>query len=699
MLPARPLSHDLTHRPIVRTALMLAAIGGCLGCSPARAQSVDYGASELLFGEPVTASVTGKPQRATDAPANVEIITQDDIRRSGATSIPEVLQFVPGVDVRMSSPENADVGVRGYNQTANPHLMVLVNGRQVYMVDYGRIIWSAIPVQLDEIRQIEVIKGPNSALYGFNAVGGVINIITYDPLRDSVNVGTARVGTGGYLMGSVVGTGHIGDSAGVRLSLGGFRANDFPPGPLSAEDRQARENPFTGTFNADARWQISPTIELFGDASLGDTRYPNETPPGEFQTETMVHNSVRAGISADTAWGLLRLAAYRSDARVQLTEITDLTPLNTSPQQVVLGEYQSTYVVEASDLAKIGANHTVRLGLEYRRNADDSGTIAMGSISNDIYSASLMWDWQVSPAVSLTNAVRVDHLQLHYSGTLLPASGLTVGQYNRSGMTEPSFNSGLVWKATDDDTFRISLARGVQLPTLLEYALQVPAGFGGLPITFAGRPDLTPTIMWNAELDYDRDLAAIGSVLRTAAFAQRLDDIISWPFGAPFTISPTGAPIFYSRNVGYSTAEGLEIAIKGHAESGLHWNASYSLVSTTDHTALGQGPVLTGTVRYVHAVPSHVVVAGIGWTHDRLELDMQARWQSSFVDYRIDPTRTFVISDSVDNYLTVFARAGYRLTDQVTLSAIAQQLDAPTLKVSAGPLQERRFILGITVHM
>ena len=62
--------------------------------------------------------------------------------------------------------------------------MVLINGRQVYMVDYGRIVWGNLPVQLNEIRQIEVIKGPNSALYGFNAVGGVINIITYDPLKE-----------------------------------------------------------------------------------------------------------------------------------------------------------------------------------------------------------------------------------------------------------------------------------------------------------------------------------------------------------------------------------------------------------------------------------------------------------------------------------------------------------------------------------
>ena len=65
-----------------------------------------------------------------------------------------------------------------------PRLLVLINGRQVYLDDYGRTAWQTLPVQIDEIRQIEVVKGPNSALFGFNAMGGVINIITFDPLAD-----------------------------------------------------------------------------------------------------------------------------------------------------------------------------------------------------------------------------------------------------------------------------------------------------------------------------------------------------------------------------------------------------------------------------------------------------------------------------------------------------------------------------------
>ena len=138
---------------MTRAIQSIGAIGLSMlaGAVPARAQSVDYQAMEQLFGEPVTTSVTGKPQRAAEAPANIEIITQDDIRRSGATTIPDVLAFVTGVDVRTYGLGAQDVGIRGYNQASNPHLMVLINGRQVYMVDYGRIVWENLPVQLSLI--------------------------------------------------------------------------------------------------------------------------------------------------------------------------------------------------------------------------------------------------------------------------------------------------------------------------------------------------------------------------------------------------------------------------------------------------------------------------------------------------------------------------------------------------------------------
>ena len=248
------------------------------------------------------------------------------------------------------------------------------------------------------------------------------------------------------------------------------------------------------------------------------------------------------------------------------------------------------------------------------------------------------------------------------------------------------------------DTLRLTVARGVQLPTLLQHGLQIPPGFYAPP-AFVGRPNLRPSIVWNAELDYDRALPAIGSTLRTAMFLQRTDDMIAWPFGAPFTFAPGGVPVFFSQNVGYSTAAGAEIGIKGHSSSGFHWNASYRLAGTTDHTMLNQVPPPSSIVEYAHSTPRHVVIGGIGYARDKLELDLMARWQSSYLDFRMNSQRTYLMPVEVDNYLTVNARVGYRVTERVTLGLTAQQFNQSQLIETAGPPVERRIIGSITVRL
>src|ERR1700733_11806698 len=130
--------------------------------SPMYGQAVDYGALASLFKEPVTTSVTGSPQRVSEVPATMEIITAEDIRRSGAKDIPGVLRHVGGIDTLEWGNDNIDVGVRGYDQAYSSRLLVLVDGREVYADNYGYTPWSSVPVELGAIRQIEVVKGSNS---------------------------------------------------------------------------------------------------------------------------------------------------------------------------------------------------------------------------------------------------------------------------------------------------------------------------------------------------------------------------------------------------------------------------------------------------------------------------------------------------------------------------------------------------------
>ncbi len=585
ILPQPKLPHPLDQTSAGRHVLAVIIISAAL-LTPALAQSPDTGALEQVFGEPVTASATGRPQLVSEAPANIEIITQDDIRRSGATSIPDILQFLPGLDVRRYGLADADVGIRGYNQPYNPRLLVLVDGRDVYEEAYGSVPWSEIPVQLDEIRQIEVIKGPNSALYGFNAVSGVINIITYDPLQTQVNAATLRGGTQDYLGGSVVGTGRIGDDVGVRLSAGGLKAQDFPSSGLTPYAASFRDPPQIGAFNIDAKARPAPGVEVFIEGSMTDSRVAEDSYAGTFETYFTHTNSLRAGGSIDTPWGLFTLGAYRNE---ELVSVNVGVPL---PADWVR---EDVYVVQASDLMKLGADHTVRLGLEYRNNAATAPGFLLGTVGYTDYAASAMWNWQITPDLSWTNAVRSDTLALRYAGTPAAGSGFTLGDYNHAGFTALSFNSGLVDELTTLDTLRLMAARGVQVPSLVDFGQQAPFGALG-PAVVAGDPNIRPTIVHNIELDYDRGVPARGSTLRTAVFAQRSDDIISQPLSSPVQFGAGGAPLLLSSNVGSSSAIGAEIGIKGHSASGLRWNFSYAFVATSDDTTLNQGSAPTSVI-------------------------------------------------------------------------------------------------------
>ncbi len=157
-------------------------------------------------------SVSRRPQKSSEAAAALFVITRDDIRRSGASSIPELLRMVPGVDVARIDGNKWAISVRGFNGRFANKLLVLVDGRSVYTPLDSGVFWDAQDTMLDDIERIEVIRGPGATLWGANAVNGVINVITRSA-RDTV-------GALGYVAHGVEERGH----AGVRY---GWRAGEY----------------------------------------------------------------------------------------------------------------------------------------------------------------------------------------------------------------------------------------------------------------------------------------------------------------------------------------------------------------------------------------------------------------------------------------------------------------------------------------
>jgi iron complex outermembrane receptor protein len=132
---------------------------------------------EELINIKVT-SVMKTSQSLSETPAAIHVLTQEDIRRSGATNIPDLLRIVPGVQVAELDNNIFAVSIRGFNDIHANKLLVLVDGRTVYNNIFSGVIWSFLTLIMEDIDRIEIIRGPGSSVWGANAVNGVINIIT-----------------------------------------------------------------------------------------------------------------------------------------------------------------------------------------------------------------------------------------------------------------------------------------------------------------------------------------------------------------------------------------------------------------------------------------------------------------------------------------------------------------------------------------
>ncbi len=137
---------------------------------------------DIRFLQEETVSIAVQhEQPISEAPSNLYVITDEDIRKSGAIDLPTVLRRVPGMEVIQMAGADFNVSVRGNIQLRANKLLVMVDGRSIYLDVQGEVLWKAIPVTLPEIKRIEVLKGPASALYGLNAFDSIINIITKSP--------------------------------------------------------------------------------------------------------------------------------------------------------------------------------------------------------------------------------------------------------------------------------------------------------------------------------------------------------------------------------------------------------------------------------------------------------------------------------------------------------------------------------------
>lgn len=205
--------------------------------------------TELLQMEVTTASKKQEPWFRT--PAAVAVLTSEDIRRSGAETIPDALRLVPGVEVARIDANKWAVSARGSNSRFANKLLVLVDGRSVYTPLFSGVYWDEQDLLLDDVDRIEVIRGPGAALWGSNAVNGVINIITKDSQDTQRVLGRASRGSTEQVYGGLRYGGRIGVNATYRAFVLGFRrdALEGPGVPASERGWEAQRAGFRLDWN------------------------------------------------------------------------------------------------------------------------------------------------------------------------------------------------------------------------------------------------------------------------------------------------------------------------------------------------------------------------------------------------------------------------------------------------------------------
>ena len=424
---------------------------------------------------------------------------------------------------------------------------------------------------------------------------------------------------------------------------------------------------------------LSNNVELDLDASHSHTSRNEVIPAYTYYNVVYETKSLLVRLTADTDLGLLKFTAYNN----WLTQRSGHDP--------TFGQFafhNRVTVVQGEDSFNLGPDHTVRLAAEYRYNTVNTAPTVSGDVFYDVLSASAMWNWRVTPSVSLTNAVRLDHLSLGRSGEVPIGYPFTNADWNRK-LDAISYNSGLVWKADELDTLRLTASRGVQLPSLANAGALV---INSPSINLTGVPTLKPTIVSNYELGWDRSLPTLSASVRASVFYQHSAEVASGSGGIIFL--PTSVYVT-AANLGDSNAQGLELSADGHFGESWRWSLSYRAEFVSDDFM----PSARGGVSFLdfeHTTPKHLVKASVGWTQGNWDVDVYAGYQSNTSGLQTGGFGTVLVP--VGAYVSVDARAAYRLTDWATIAVSGQNLLQSPQRQTSGAAVERQVLATFSVN-
>jgi iron complex outermembrane receptor protein len=401
-------------------------------------------------------SVSKKPQTISQAAAAVFVITGDDIRRSGVTTIADALRMAPGVQVGQISANTWAVSARGMNGRFTNKLLVLMDGRSVYTPTFSGVYWDVQDTVLADIERIEVIRGPGAALWGANAVNGVINIITKSAAATQGGLVTAASGNEESASASVRYGGKAGEIGHWRVYAKGFERDESLVRATGADGNDYWRQQRTG-FRTDLAPGGADSVTLQGDyysGRSGDTATLNFlTPP--FNTTL--------GVSQKVSGGNL-LGRWQRD--VSATDSFTLQAYFDHTQRdwpAHLNESRNTYDLDFQYRTRRFKGHDLVLGAGYRLNRDRIDRSYTGIPANALHFSTFS---PASASRQLYSALIQDDITL-MPDKLVLTLGTKLEHNDYTGM-EWQPNARLLWTPGDTTTVWGSVARAVRTPSRID---------------------------------------------------------------------------------------------------------------------------------------------------------------------------------------------------------------------------------------
>jgi iron complex outermembrane recepter protein len=600
------------------------------------------------LGQIEVTTASKEPVKASRTPAAIFVITQGDIRRSGATSIPEALRLAPGVEVARVDSNTWSIGVRGFASALSRDVLVLIDGRTVYTPLYAGVYWQVQDTLLEDVERIEVIRGPGGTIWGANAVNAVINIIT-----------KSAKDTRGMLVSA--GGGNI-DQGFVNLRYGG------------GNDKNFNYRIYGKAFNDGP--EFHPSGSSFDSWRMGQTG---------FRTDLELHNRDSFTLQGDF---------YNGDAGQSVGITTYSSPYMTNVQQRaelaggnLLGRWKRI----------LGAGSDIQLETYYDRTNRNQASFAESRNTFDLdfihhfplpRRQDFLWGLgvrlssgnttQVVPTVVFTPNNLTDKLYSGFIQDEIPIIGnqlsLTLGsKFLQETYSHFEFEptARLLWTPNPRQTVWGAVTRAVRTPSRVEEDLQLTALLTPNPLTFVrviGDRSFSTEHLLGYEAGY-RSLVTPKLSLDIAAFYNNHDHLLSIEPGAPFSeSSPPPAhvvvPFFFGNGLSGNTA-GFEIAPEWAPASTWRLRGSYSylyldlrksagsLDPSTVASTEGSSPHHQGVIQSFLDLPK------------RLEFDQTIRYVSNLPAQRVPA------------YATADVRFSWHATRSFDLSVVGQNLVQP----------------------